>query len=89
MTLTNCTAILLVNISRILPLRPLGLRNLTALFLTSNQVSQADFESGATSLKLTDLPYEAGRSDPNDPSQLHLYALDETGQLLRPVEIIF
>lgn len=69
-------------------IKAVGFAQPDGTFLTSNQVSQADFESGATSLKLTDLPYEAGRSDPNDPSQLHLYALDETGQLLRPVEII-
>ena len=57
-------------------------------FLTSNRVSPADFETGATSLNPTDLPYEVGHSNPHDPSQLHLYALDETGQPLRPVEII-
>jgi PAS domain S-box-containing protein len=69
-------------------IKTLGFGGPDGTFLTSHRVSPADFEAGATSLQPMDLPYEAGRSNPEDPSQFNLYAIDQAGRLQRPVEII-
>jgi len=69
-------------------IKTMGFGSPDGTFLTSHRVSLADFEDGATSLQPTDLPYEAGRSNPVDPSQFNLYAIDEAGRLQRQIEII-
>ena len=69
-------------------IKTLGFGGPDGTFLTSHRVSQADFEAGATSLEPTDLPYEAGRSNPNDPSLFNLYTIDQSSHLQRQVETI-
>lgn len=68
--------------------KTLGFGDPDGTFLTSNRVGPADFEAGSTPLEPTDVPFEAGRSNPEDPSQLNLYAIDPAGHLQRQVETI-
>jgi PAS domain-containing protein len=69
-------------------IKTLGFGSADGTFLTSHRVSRADFETGMTSLAPTDIPFEAGRSNPDDHRQFNLYAIDRSGHLQRPVETI-
>ena len=51
-------------------------------------LQQAHQSSNARIAALTDLPYEAGRSNPNDPSLFNLYTIDQSSHLQRQVETI-
>ncbi len=57
-------------------------------FLTSHRVSPEQAKAGYTPLQPTDLPFELGRSNPDDPSQLNVYTADESGNLGRYLETI-
>ena len=57
-------------------------------FLTSHRVSPEQAKAGYTLLQPTDLPFELGRSNPDDPSQLNVYTVDESGNLGRYLETI-
>jgi diguanylate cyclase (GGDEF)-like protein/PAS domain S-box-containing protein len=57
-------------------------------FRTIHRVESAEFQARRTALTSTDPPFEAGRSDPLDASQLTLFAIDKAGNLGRPLETI-
>jgi len=52
-------------------------------FRSVHRVTPEDFAAGITNLKSSDLPIEVGRSNPDNPSQLRLYAIDAEGNLVR------
>ncbi|NJO20710.1 MAG: PAS domain S-box protein [Spirulinaceae cyanobacterium RM2_2_10] len=63
-------------------------------FRTIHRVLPAEFANGSTLLDgftlldEDDLPYEAGLSDPNRPSQLHLHTIDSSGRLVKRVQTL-
>lgn len=57
-------------------------------FRTIHHVSPSEVEAGLTQVQPTDLPFEAGQSDPNQPSRLNLYTIDEKGNLGRFLEAL-
>ena len=57
-------------------------------FKTIHRPEPAEITAGRTALTAADQPFEAGRSDEADPSQLRLHSIDEAGNLLRPLETI-
>ncbi|AFZ44863.1 multi-sensor hybrid histidine kinase [Halothece sp. PCC 7418] len=52
-------------------------------FLVVHRVSPAEVEAGLTKIKPTDLPFEVGRSDPDDLARLNLYSINQTGEITR------
>jgi PAS domain S-box-containing protein len=57
-------------------------------FRLINRVNENQFLAGLTVLKSTDLPLEAGVSDPNNPSLLNLYSVDQKGNLERYLQTL-
>ncbi|MBE9128798.1 MULTISPECIES: PAS domain S-box protein [unclassified Coleofasciculus] len=57
-------------------------------FRLIHRVSPTQFEAALTHIKPTELPFEAGRSQPNNPNQLKLYAIDQGGNLVRYLETL-
>ena len=56
-------------------------------FRLIHHVSSEEFRDGVTRLETDDLPFEAGRSNPDDLSQVNVYRIDENGNLLTRIEI--
>lgn len=56
-------------------------------FRLIHHVSPEEFSDGVTRLAADDLPFEAGQSNPDDPSQVNVYSIDENGNLLTRIEI--
>ncbi len=57
-------------------------------FRLSNRVLPAARASGITQLRPSDLSYEVAKSDPDEPSRLHFYATDRSGNLQRHLRIL-
>jgi diguanylate cyclase (GGDEF)-like protein/PAS domain S-box-containing protein len=57
-------------------------------FRTIHRPESPEIATGRTALTAADLPFEAGRSDATDASQLNLYAIDQQGNLGRRLETI-
>ena len=52
-------------------------------FKLAHRVSSREIEAGMTKIKAHEIPIEAGSSDPNQVSDLNLYAIDNSGKLDR------
>jgi PAS domain S-box-containing protein len=86
----------LEQLHRYLILQHQQLPNITSLLLgtkkgdfrTIHRVSQSEITAGLTKIKSTDLPFEAGISDLNNPSQLKLYTIEENGDIDRYLNTI-
>lgn len=57
-------------------------------FRLVNRVSIAEIEAGFTQFQPGELPLEAGRSDPDDPSELNIYRIDKDRQISRYLETV-
>lgn len=56
-------------------------------FRIIHRVSAGEFQNDITQLQTGDLPLEAGRSNPQDPSQVDLFAVQASGELGRKLPI--
>ncbi|MGD1905321.1 MAG: diguanylate cyclase domain-containing protein [Leptolyngbyaceae cyanobacterium] len=57
-------------------------------FRTIHRIEAAEIDAQQTLLTAADSPFEAGRSDAADPSQLNLFSVDQTGHLGRSLQTI-
>ncbi|NJK63746.1 MAG: PAS domain S-box protein [Synechococcaceae cyanobacterium SM2_3_1] len=57
-------------------------------FRLVHRVTPQEIADRMSFLLPSDFPYEAGRSNGEDPSQLQLYAISQSGELIRPIETV-